>query len=435
MPPVTPLSQMEKSENHPEALKAINDALQRLPVSAKSHACEECEMHMLVRQMDLSGSTADGFDFRILSEVLPSLGAAAKSRLPEAFCSSTVAYDIDGTCLNPPRTTVHKNPCPRDCQLLYEQTTPTATAQLLASPQFLPTDVDFMLELTMQAQLEAPVGDTDSPASGSGYRCVAVSSTRKPGYYRLLRPLTASCKHSVPLPLPAEGVRHALRDAVVSILGGGTEVILNGPAVTFSAAGRQVDLVTCLRLPWPPHWREQVQRRPRPAGWPADALLEQLPQHLLLVPVGPSDDDTQHWRLSFSPQEALLARALPLPARLCLASLRMARRTVRTPSTLLCSYHLKTAVLWMCERWQPEQWQNLPQSMLALLTWLQERLSDRHLPCYLLPAISVLRDSTAARVQKLEEDLQLLRDYLCQNGPPLLSVYSPLCVSGGSFGV
>ena len=289
----------------------------------------------------------------------------------------------------------------------------------------LRSDSDFLLELDLSA---APLR-AERHAAGDE-PCVAPAAV--PGYYRLLRGRRPRCRHPGRRELAAGAVRDALTEAVRRHRPGEVAPTVSGPAVSFCDARGAVDCVPCvaIRADAAVPWLAELRARPRHAGWPEERLLAQLNGSLLLVPVGPHEDDGQLWRLSFSRQEALLVRALPPPARYCLMLLKAARMGRRDRLLAVSSYYLKTCVLWMCQEQSEANWRDPLTAMGAVLNMLRRAVDDGVLPSFFCEEINVLRAPTAERLAEIrralsffqENLLSLLHDMFCSLKPNKLTI-------------
>lgn len=413
----TPLSCLNHPNRHPTALLAINEAVSRTPLLATG--CDLCRPHQQnvpVRQMDVSGSNADGLIPSGLNwdqqEVAPDENAAALPNILKMNAASTVACELDGTILDPPLTAIRSIPFP-----LELQPRPIPQGIDLSRSGFNPkftTDTDFMLELNIRVELASSAGDPNiqEPFREGGSKYVAVPSTEHPGYYRLLRRRTNQCQHEEPLPLLSVQVQHSFREAVLAIVGDNGQVTTNGPAVTYVEEDAETDLVPCVRVTPPEQWLVQLRARPKPSGWPSEDLVDTFGGYLHLVPIGPNADDEELWRLSFSRAEAELAHTLPVHMRRCLFGLRDRRYRMKTAETLLSSYHLKTAVFWICQERREDQRRDVVELRRAVVDWLAQKVEERHLPCFFHPEVSAWRDLTPARQRQLAEDVETLRNML-----------------------
>ncbi|KAF0312012.1 hypothetical protein FJT64_017201 [Amphibalanus amphitrite] len=81
------------------------------------------------------------------------------------------------------------------------------------------------------------------------------------------------------------------------------------------------------------------------------------------------------------------------PQRICLVLLK---HCAAVTGSRLCSYDLKTAMMWVCERRAPElwTWDGMLESMMAVIEFLRERHEKGDLPCYFAPEIRLRPKNT-----------------------------------------
>ena len=161
-----------------------------------------------------------------------------------------------------------------------------------------------------------------------------------------------------------------------------------GPAVPIVIEGDNTDLVPCFRYP---EWDSiEFRTRERPSGRPSQELVDKLcrmPIHLVYASHG-SSIHTLTWRKSFSCQESAVIRSMTKPQRICLVMLKHCAAVTRSS---LASHHLKTAMMWVCERRPPDlwTWEGMLDSMEEVLDFLQECMECLVLPCYFCPEVNL----------------------------------------------
>ncbi|KAF0308945.1 hypothetical protein FJT64_019892 [Amphibalanus amphitrite] len=133
---------------------------------------------------------------------------------------------------------------------------------------------------------------------------------------------------------------------------------------------------------------DEFVNRERPSGQPSKDLVKKLSEmEIYLV----EKDDL--FRISFSRLESEVIRSMTKPQRICLVLLK---HCAAVAGSELCSYELKTAMMWVCERRAPElwTWDGMLESMMAVFDFLQECAEQRALPCYFYRRINLWYDKT-----------------------------------------
>ena len=145
----------------------------------------------------------------------------------------------------------------------------------------------------------------------------------------------------------------------------------HGPAVTRNSLTSHlpVDEVRCVRcLSWPPQAADWPTR-PRKHGWPDSATLHRVVSNGCDVVGVAHRQCRQHeqkakyqWRLSFSRAEILLLNSwMPVQQivyhmlRYFVKIERLADSANNSGAGTLSNYHIKTLMLWACER-KPKSW-------------------------------------------------------------------------------
>jgi hypothetical protein len=145
---------------------------------------------------------------------------------------------------------------------------------------------------------------------------------------------------------------------------------------------------------WPAEAAEWVTRTRR-HGWPPQSLVDQVVQngcHFVAVGHKHSLRPETEFRFSFSSAERLLVQSwLPIQKYIYSAIKLIGLKThsneyMGAKYTHLCSYYVKTLMLWSCEEKPPEFWAENQQesSVQQLLYELIECLIDRRCPNYFL---------------------------------------------------
>ena len=179
---------------------------------------------------------------------------------------------------------------------------------------------------------------------------------------------------------------------------------IHGPSITTTPPlGTEHDNVICLRCHfWPDDAYEFITRE-RLQGWPPEPLIQQiLSDGIHLVPIGSRsrniqgiwEHDSLEWRYSFSMAELTLIHSFNATQFRMYGLLKIILRDVlkpRVPKDTLCSYFMKTVLLWEIEESSPEIWHEA--NTICLLGMCFKRLcyyvSQEKCPCYFMPTQNI----------------------------------------------
>lgn len=212
-----------------------------------------------------------------------------------------------------------------------------------------------------------------------------------------------------------------------------------GPAVNVSAfvregGGAMFDMALCLSFPyWPAVANDWITRH-RPSGWPSLELVSLIVKEgCALVPVSPLKSLTGlEWRISFSSCERKLAQSLSNCQKGCFLIVKgIWRHFLKHPSKKgVQSYHLKTAMFWVCEEVSPADWRKdkIGVGALRILQKLYSFLVNMCCPHYLIPENNLFQD--------IEEDVLMAtlqrvsiaiasRQQIWYDNPALLNTLQP----------
>lgn len=212
-----------------------------------------------------------------------------------------------------------------------------------------------------------------------------------------------------------------------------------GPAVNVSVflregGGAMFDMALCLSFPyWPAVANEWITRH-RPSGWPSQELVSSIMKEgCALVPVSPLRSLTGlEWRISFSSCERKLAQSLNNCQKGCFLIVKgIWRHFLKHPSKRgVQSYHLKTAMFWVCEEVSPTDWRRdkIGVGALRILQKLYCFLVNMCCPHYLIPENNLFQD--------IEEDVLMAtlqrvsiaiasRQQIWYDNPALLNTLQP----------
>lgn len=212
-----------------------------------------------------------------------------------------------------------------------------------------------------------------------------------------------------------------------------------GPAVNVSAfvregGGAMFDMALCLSFPyWPAVANDWITRH-RPSGWPSPELVSLIVKEgCALVPVSPLRSLTGlEWRISFSSCERKLAQSLSKCQKGCFLIVKgIWRHFLKHPSKKgVQSYHLKSAMFWVCEEVSPADWRKdkIGVGALRILQKLYSFLVNMCCPHYLIPENNLFQD--------IEEDVLMAtlqrvsiaiasRQQIWYDNPALLNTLQP----------
>ena len=284
------------------------------------------------------------------------------------------------------------------------------------------SDIDIMFEL-------APVSvysESEPPPARAPLGIVVVQEPAgRPGYVLLRHHHSRSCRRPNGNLLSGYTVRkrmelfgNTLRAAARRLGMRVTDFdVGGGPASCIAvddASNSRIDLVPCVPCQyWP---SEEYRSRRRPSGQPDAALVASLcSKPAFLVMAGSQRLDQDAWRLSFSRHETIMLRSLSQQQRTCLAMLKHCNVIL---GHRFSSYHLKTALMWVCEH-RPRElwtWERMQESMMAVVDFLLERVSHSDLCCYFWPEINLMAgfgmDVQRADVLNLKHGMALAVRYM-----------------------
>src|SRR6218665_3665493 len=160
------------------------------------------------------------------------------------------------------------------------------------------------------------------------------------------------------------------------------------------------DIVYAIPCPlWPPAAHKWIVRE-RLNGWPTENIVKAIVEggcHLVSKPHAKSPNDVTQWRYSFSQAETILIHSWTDVQKYIYHLLRIIKREVVSKcgddtKTFMCSYYLKTLMLWACEEKPLEFWEdrNILTSVKELLDDLIVKLVDRNVPHYFMPENNIM---------------------------------------------
>ena len=161
-----------------------------------------------------------------------------------------------------------------------------------------------------------------------------------------------------------------------------------------------LDDVPCVRLLGWPSVTKSWPTRDRSYAWPCSAVIsEVLLNGCDLVYVSHRDykHDIHQWRYSFSRAEVILIRSWTPIQQIVYHLLRyVVKQTIirewKNDDKVICTYHLKTLMLWACERKSPVWWESncVLELCSKLLKTLMKWIMKKHCPHYFMPEWNLL---------------------------------------------
>ena len=283
------------------------------------------------------------------------------------------------------------------------------------------SDIDAMFQLGPARVLDATTARHEPPLrSGSSSTGVdlRVEHTPNLGYVLLKHTRREGCRHAGGLTFGADRAVSLLDVFRARLDAEGTSrregPALNTHVADFQQHWQNTDLVPCLTVAgfWP--GSEFISRACR-SGQPALGLARKLSKlPVFLVPVGfpGSPTERDEWRVSFSRHEYILLRDMSEEQLACLTLLKTCKAILDLHG--LKSYHLKTALMWLSETRPRAQWtrKGTKESALLIITYLEDAMQQKRLPCYFWPEINILATRNSAQLSEISSDLRRLKDHL-----------------------
>ena len=213
--------------------------------------------------------------------------------------------------------------------------------------------------------------------------------------------------------------------ATSSLLPGNPEII-NAPIMHFSTA--EYDFVLAIKCEeWPLCAQEWISR---PRCWPAPDLVDAIIKggFHIVCKSSPEGD----FRLSYTDAEILLIQNLSNLQHKTYRAFKSFVGHFKSQWMLngkksVCSYHLKTIVLWYCEKSDPTEWteNQIVAHLLSLIDDLILALKTRNLPMYFMPKYNLMEnmeDNTeiVEKIVQLRSNLPLIAEAIIAEEPDIL---------------
>ena len=194
--------------------------------------------------------------------------------------------------------------------------------------------------------------------------------------------------------------------------------------------GGDVDFVLAIKcIGWPLCAQEWIFR---PRCWPSQDLVQTIVKEGFHIVCKSSPEGD--FRLSYSNAETLLIGNL---SDLQFKTYRAFKTFVShykkdwsdNAKKVVCSYHLKTIVLWYCEKFDPIDWteDRIVDHLLSLIDDLILAISEKNLAMYFMPKYNLMErlEDTREAVEQMTElrlNLNLITKAVIEDVPDLLDV-------------
>src|SRR6218665_1072145 len=203
--------------------------------------------------------------------------------------------------------------------------------------------------------------------------------------------------------------------------------IVRGPAINRRIEGIYKFATDEVRCMWCHQWPKEAQSwlsRPRYNGWPTTDVISEVVQsgcHLVYTQHRSCRNDKLQWRFSFSIAELILLQSWTQTQQIIyhllrfLAKRELIQKDCPKEDEVLCTYHLKTLMLWACEQKSPEWWNS--SSVISICSELLKMLSKlfkrNYCPNYFIPEANLFHKHPILKiVEKFEKRL----DEFCNSG-------------------
>jgi len=196
-----------------------------------------------------------------------------------------------------------------------------------------------------------------------------------------------------------------------------------GPALkrSFTETGSfSTDQVVAI---WCPQWPNEAKdwpRRQRKNNWPTTDKIHEVVQngcHVVDAKHPACKSDIHQCRISFSIAELILLQSWTQVQQIVYHMLRffakreLIRKDCPKEDEVLCSYHLKTLMLWSCEEMSSEWWNSLSVIKICcnLLQKLSKWVKETRCPNYFIPQANLFHDRFNREI--VNETINILTHY------------------------
>src|SRR6218665_1887823 len=190
----------------------------------------------------------------------------------------------------------------------------------------------------------------------------------------------------------------------------------------------RADKIQCLFCPQWPRDSQMWPLRPRNNGWPTSETISEVVRngcHVVYSQHRAYRNDERQWRLSFSVAEVILLQSWTKTQQIVYHLLRffakreLIKEDCPKEDEVLCTYNLKTLMLWTCENMSPEWWDSSPviATCCELLNILSDWLKRIHCPNYFIPEANLFHlPPTSTLLHQTERRINDFRNHgiLCR---------------------
>src|SRR6218665_1449344 len=174
---------------------------------------------------------------------------------------------------------------------------------------------------------------------------------------------------------------------------------------------------------WCPQWPKEAKdwpHRRRPNKWPTAVKIHEVVQngcHVVEAKHPACRSDIHQCRISFSIAELILLQSWTQVQQIVYHMLRffakreLIRKGCSKEDEVLCSYHLKTLMLWSCEEMSSEWWNSLSVIKICcnLLQKLSKWVKETRCPNYFVPQANLFHERFNLEI--VNETINILTHY------------------------
>ena len=187
-----------------------------------------------------------------------------------------------------------------------------------------------------------------------------------------------------------------------------TSNVVSGPAIMTQYLNYYSSSCDYVYSLWCHEWPKEAKdwlKRCRYHGWPTIDTISDVVRHgchVVYVQHRDCRTDKAQWRLSFSLAEVILLQSWTKIQQIVYHLLRyfakreLIQKECPKEEQILCTYHLKTLMLWTCEEMSPEWW--ISSSIITICCDLLKRLSEwlkrGYFPNYFIPEANLFHESS-----------------------------------------
>jgi len=198
--------------------------------------------------------------------------------------------------------------------------------------------------------------------------------------------------------------------------------IICGPAAK-QRRGRLLSGTDCVKTMWCPQWPKEAidwVNRPRVNGWPTADVISKVEQngcHLVCAQHPSCRNHIHQWRISFSLAEVILLQSWTKTQQIVYHLLRffakreLIEKNCPKEEEVLCTYHLKTLMLWTREGTSSEWWNSASVITICseLLKTLREWLMKMQCSNYFIPEANLFKHQLSSKI--FEKTVRRLNEF------------------------